>query len=213
MPGENAIFLHKNERHAALVDCAGAIAVFLGPHRLADYRPDGTIVQTTEQARSPRGLGHVRRRRGREMRAPILDQPSIGVAYSHEEKVDRYRRDNRPIWTVDIAHGKQSINYRDIAFDEADPVVGERGLRPVVDGLLRLGTEVLHHCNPPLQKVTLRRHEGSIFGEYGCSELGILLNESVSKGVSERANGCFVSSLAGTRRAGRTDDERTREKR
>jgi hypothetical protein len=28
----------------------GAIAVFLGPHRLADYRPDGTIVQTTEQA-------------------------------------------------------------------------------------------------------------------------------------------------------------------
>ncbi len=76
-----------------------------------------------------------------------------------------------------------------------------------------LGTEVLHHCNPPLQKVTLRRHEGSIFGEYGCSELGILLNESVSKGVSERANGCFVSSLAGTRRAGHTDDEHTREKR
>ena len=147
------------------------------------------------------------------MRAPILDQPSIGVADSHEEKVDRYHGDNRPIWTVDIAHGKQSINDRDIGFDEADPVIGERGLRPVVDGLLRLGTEVLHHCNPPLQKVTLRRHEGSIFGEYGCSELGILLNESVSKGVSERANGCFVSSLAGTRRAGGTDDEHTREKR
>ena len=28
----------------------GAIAVFLGADRLADYRPDGTIVQTTEQA-------------------------------------------------------------------------------------------------------------------------------------------------------------------
>ncbi len=25
-------------------------AVFLGPHRLADYRPNGTIIQTTEQA-------------------------------------------------------------------------------------------------------------------------------------------------------------------
>src|SRR5258708_31441420 len=141
------------------------------------------------------------------MRAPILDQPSMGVADSHEEKVHRYFWDNRPIWTVDIAHGKQSIKDRDIGFDEADPVIGERGLRPVVDGLLRLGTEVLHHCNPPLQKVTLRRHEGSIFGEYGCSELGILLNESVSKGVSESANVCFVSSLAGTRKSGRADDE------
>ena len=45
------------------------------------------------------------------------------------------------------------------------------------------------------------------------SELGILLNESVSKGISERANGCFVSSLAGSRRAGHPDDERKREKR
>ncbi len=146
------------------------------------------------------------------MRAPILNQPSIGMADSHEEKVDRYNGDNRPIWTVDIAHGKQSINDRDIAFDEADPVVGERGLRPLVDGLLRLGTEVLHHCNPPLQIVTLRRHESSIFGKYGCSELGILLNESVSKGITERANGSF-SILAGTRRARRNDDEPTREKR
>jgi hypothetical protein len=25
-------------------------AVFLGPHRLAHYRPNGTIIQTTEQA-------------------------------------------------------------------------------------------------------------------------------------------------------------------
>ena len=147
------------------------------------------------------------------MRARILYQPSIGVADGHEEKVDRHRGDNRPIWTVDIAHRKQRVNDRDIGFDEADPVVGERRLSGAVDGLLRLGTEVLHHCDPPLQKVILRRHEGSIFGEYGCSEFGILLNERLSKGISERANGCFVSTLAGTRRAGHTNDERTREKR
>ena len=104
------------------------------------------------------------------MRAPILDQPSIGVADSYEEKVDPHHGDNRLIWTVDIAHGKQSINDRDIAFNEADPVVGERGLRAVVDEL-RLGTEVLHHFNPPLQKVTLRRHEGSVFGKYGCRKV------------------------------------------
>ncbi len=147
------------------------------------------------------------------MRAPILNQPSIAVADGHEEKVDRYHGDDRPIWTVDIAHGKQRVNDRNIGFDEADPVVRERRLRGAVDGLLRLRTEVLHHCDPPLQKVTLRRHEGSIFGEYGCSEFGILLDESVRKGISERANGCFVSSLAGTRKAARTDDERTSEKR
>ena len=56
------------------------------------------------------------------MRAPILDQPSIAVTDGHVEKVDRYHGDNRRIWTVDIAHGKQSINDRDIGFDEADPV-------------------------------------------------------------------------------------------
>jgi hypothetical protein len=112
--------------------------------------------------------GHAIRRRGREMRAPILDQPSIGVKDGHEEKVDRYHRDDRAIWTVDIVHGKERVDDRGIGFDEADPVVGERRLRGAVDGLLRLGTEVLHHCDPPLQKVTLRRHEGSIFGEYGC---------------------------------------------
>ncbi len=146
------------------------------------------------------------------MCAPILDQPFIAVADGHIEKVDRYHGDNRPIWTVDIAHGKQRVNDRNIGFDEADPVVRERRLRSAVDGLLRLRTEVLHHCDPPLQKVTLR-HEGSIFGEYGCSEFGILPDESVRKGISERANGCFVSSLAGTRKAARTDDERTCEKR
>ena len=62
------------------------------------------------------------------MRAPILDQPSIAVADGHEEKVDRYHGDDRPVWTVDIAHGEQCVNDRDIVFDEADPVVGERGL-------------------------------------------------------------------------------------
>uniref|UniRef100_UPI0021DF808D hypothetical protein n=1 Tax=Edaphobacter bradus TaxID=2259016 RepID=UPI0021DF808D len=65
----------------------------------------------------------------------------------------------------------------------------------------------------PLQKVTLRRHEGSIFGEDRRSEFGILLKESVSKGISEPANGCFVSSRGGIRRGGRTDDERACEKR
>src|SRR5437899_3441415 len=113
-----------------------------------------------------------------------------------------------PSGPLTLRTGEQRVNDRDIVFDEADPEVGERGLSAAVDGLLRLGTEVLHHCDPPLQKVTLRRHEGSILGEYGCSEFGILVNESVSKGISERANGCFVSNLAGTRRAGRTDDER-----
>ena len=112
-----------------------------------------------------------------------------------------------------IVHGKERVDDRDIGCDEAEPVVGERRLRGTVDGLLRLGTEVLHHCDPPLQKVTLRRHEGCVFGEEGCSEFGILLNESLSKGISERANGSFVSRLEGARKAGRTDDERTCEKR
>src|SRR5882724_44395 len=112
-----------------------------------------------------RGLGHVRRRRGCEMRAPILDQPLIAVADGHEEKIDRYHGNDRPIWTVDIAHGKECVGDRDIGFDEADPIIGERRLRVGVDCLLRLGTEVLHHGDSPLQKVTHRRHEGSIFGE------------------------------------------------
>ena len=146
------------------------------------------------------------------MRAPIFDLPSIGVTDGHVEKVDRYNGDDRPIWTVDIAQGKERVDDRDIGLDEADPVVGERRLRGAVDGF-RLGTEVLHHCDVPLQKVTLRGHEGSVFGEYGCSEFGILLKKSLSKVISERANGCFVSSLAGIRKAARTDDERTCEKR
>ena len=79
------------------------------------------------------------------MRAPILDQPSIGLADGHEEKVDRYHRDERPIRTVDIAHGEERIRNRDIGFDEADSVVGEGRLRAAGDGL-RFGTEVLHHC-------------------------------------------------------------------
>ena len=107
-------------------------------------------------------IGHAIRRRGCEMRAPILDQPLIAVADGHEEKIDRYHGNDRPIWTVDIAHGKECVGDRDIGFDEADPIIGERRLRVGVDGLLRLGTEVLHHCDSPLQKVTHRRHEGSI---------------------------------------------------
>ena len=99
------------------------------------------------------------------MRTPILDQPVIAVAGGHVEKVDRYHGDHRPIWTVDIVHGKERVADRDIGFDEADPIVGERRLSAGVDGLLRLRTEVLHHCDPPLQKVTHRRQEGSIFGE------------------------------------------------
>src|SRR6266481_5639995 len=112
-----------------------------------------------------RGLEHVRRCRCREMRAPILDQPSIAVTDGHEEKVDRYHGDDRPIWTVDIAYCKESIGDRNIGFDEADPVIGERRLRGDVDGLLRLGTELLHHGDPPLQKVTLWRQKGTVFRE------------------------------------------------
>ena len=99
------------------------------------------------------------------MRTSILDQPLIAVARGHVEKVDRYHRDDRPIWTVDIVHGKNRINDRNIGFDEPDPVVGESRLRGAVDGLLRLRTEVLYHCDPPLQKVTHWRHKGSIFGK------------------------------------------------
>ena len=57
--------------------------------------------------------------------APILDQPLTVVADGHEEKVDRYHGENRPIWTVNIAHGKERVGDREIGFDEGDPVVGE----------------------------------------------------------------------------------------
>jgi len=98
------------------------------------------------------------------MRAPILNQPLIAVVDGHIEKVDWDDRDNRPVWTGHIAQGKQRIGDRDVALDKADPIVRERRLRVAVDGLC-LGTEVLHHCDVPLHKITLRRHEGSIFGE------------------------------------------------
>src|SRR5438309_3232325 len=100
-----------------------------------------------------------------EMRAPIFDQPLIAVAAGHVEKVDRDRRDDRPIRTVDIAHGKERVGNCDVRFDKADPIVGERRLRGGGYDLLRLGTEVLHHGDSPLQKITHRRHESSIFGE------------------------------------------------
>jgi hypothetical protein len=35
------------------------------------------------------------------MRAPILDQPVIGVTDGHVEKVDWYHGDDRPIRTID----------------------------------------------------------------------------------------------------------------
>src|SRR2546430_17378413 len=100
------------------------------------------------------------------MRAPILDQPVIAVAGGHVEKVDRYHGDGRPIWTVDIVHGKERVDDRDIGFDEEDAIVGERRLRATVDGLLGIGTTVLHHCAPTLQKVPPRVIDGSILGEY-----------------------------------------------
>ena len=69
------------------------------------------------------------------MRARVLDQPFIAVAGGHVENVDRDHRDDRPIWTVDIAHGKERVGERDIRFDEADPIVGERRLRRGSNGL------------------------------------------------------------------------------
>ena len=109
-------------------------------------------------------IGHAIRRRGCEMRASILDQPLTPVADGHVEKVDWDHGDDRPVRSVDIVQGKERVGDRDIGIDEADPIVGERRLRVAVDGL-RLLTEVVHHFDPPLQKVTHRRHEGSIFGE------------------------------------------------
>ena len=52
-----------------------------------------------------RMIGHAIRRRGCEMRAPILDQPLTPVADGHVEKVDRDHGDDLPIWTVDIVQG------------------------------------------------------------------------------------------------------------
>jgi hypothetical protein len=85
------------------------------------------------------------------MRAPILDQPVIGVTDGHVEKVDWYHGDDRPIRTIDIAHGKERIDDGDIGLDEANPVVGERRLRGAVDGL-RLGTEVFTIATCPCIK-------------------------------------------------------------
>src|SRR5258708_4939582 len=150
---------------------------------------------------------HAVSRRGREMRASILDQPPIAVAGGHVDKVDRYHGDDRSIRTVNIAYSKERVDNRNIRLDEADPVVGERRLCGAVDGL-RLGTKVLHHGDPSWHVVTLWGHEGSIFGKQGCSEFGILLKEGLSKAISECANGCFILSLAGTHGAGRSDAER-----
>ena len=47
----------------------------------------------------------------RNARAPIFDQPFIAVMDRHEEKVDRYHRDDCPIWTVHIAHVKERVPF------------------------------------------------------------------------------------------------------
>src|SRR5260370_24748668 len=103
------------------------------------------------------------------MRAPILDQPMIAVTDGHVEKVDRYHGDNRRIWPVDVAHGEERVDDRDIGFDEADPLGRERRLRGAVDRLGRLTTDLLPHRDPPLPRVTPRRDRGSLFGKSACS--------------------------------------------
>src|SRR6516225_12348620 len=86
--------------------------------------------------------GHPVRRRWREVRAPILDQPFIAVLAGNVEKVDWDQGDQLPIGTSDVAHSEERVDNRDPGFDEADPVVGECCLRGGRDGLLRLRTEV-----------------------------------------------------------------------
>src|SRR5215469_17581983 len=134
--------------------------------------------------------GHAIRRRGREMCAAILDQPFIAVTGGHVENVDWYHGNNRSIRTFDIAHGEECVGDRDIGFDETDAIVGERRLRGGSNSLFRFRSEVLHHGGVSLQEVADRRHKGSIFGEQGRPLFGILLNESLSEAISERANGC-----------------------
>ena len=94
-------------------------------------------------------IGHAIRRRGCEMRAPILDQPLTPVADGHVEKFDRDHGNDRPVRTVDIVQGKERVGDRDIGIDEADPIVGERRLRVAADGL-RLVTEVASPLRPAL---------------------------------------------------------------
>src|SRR5713101_518957 len=53
---------------------------------------------------------HAVSRRGREMRASILDQPPIAVAGGHVDKVDRYHGDDRSIRTVNIAYSKERVD-------------------------------------------------------------------------------------------------------
>jgi len=98
------------------------------------------------------------------MRAPILDQPLTTVPRGDVEKVYRYLGDDRPIWTVDIVQSKERVDDGEIGLDEANAVVRERRLRGGGNSL-RLGTEIFHHGDVPLQKITNRRHEGSILGE------------------------------------------------
>src|SRR5215467_3635533 len=72
------------------------------PARLSRPVPDGAAWNVAQVFSVLLRRGHAVRRRGREMRAPILDQPAIGVTDGHVEKVDRYHGNDRPIWAVDI---------------------------------------------------------------------------------------------------------------
>jgi len=213
----------KVRTRAKLNECIGDFA--LVEHSREDYKHAGLGLQRVCRRRFLTGLrgmwhrifstsllrGHCVRRSRRKVCAPILDQPVIAVADSHIEKADGYGRYRRPIGAVDVAHGKDRVRNRNIGLDEADPIIRERRLRGAVYGMLCLWTEFVHHCNVPIEKVTLWRHKRSILSEQGCPGFGILLKEILGEAISERANGCFVSSL-GRRSADRSDDKRRREK-
>jgi len=89
-----------NYKHASLTFRRACSDPFL-------MEPHGNVAQVFSTLVS---RGHAIRRGWCEIRAPILDQPSIGVTDGHVEKVDRYHGDDRSIWTVDIVHGKERID-------------------------------------------------------------------------------------------------------
>jgi hypothetical protein len=50
----------------------------------------------------------------------------IAMANGHEEKVDRDHRDDLPIWTVDIAHGKERVGDRDRRLEYSWTAIAKR---------------------------------------------------------------------------------------
>jgi len=96
--------------------------------------------------------------------------------------------------------------------NEADAIIGERRLRGAVDGL-RLGTEVLHILARPCRKSPTGVTKVPSSANRDARSSAFFSTKALGKVISERANGCFVLSPAGTRRAGRTDEERTCDKR